>query len=388
MELIELYNKAIITLNLQKVLLSDDLTGFIICCIILAIPIILTIWNIVTFIKYLKNKSERKNTRFLEMVSMVLGTIYTLIYIGLLEIIFTSWNTQLYNSQIHSMVDPQYFLTIITLIIIGFISYCLLRFIPANMQPPLLSALGISGTYIGIAMCIIWSVQVSNHIWLIVFPINCIIIFVKVIFITVNSKNELIQNNKVSIKYKKLSQFLNKSTNLPLAGIILLIPLLGIIVAVLFLFGQEPNSIIKAWTETADWNLSQNVAPQNIYYDEHYLCTVAAGGHSEIVKPIRSGVRHGHSVLVNRQLCVANAFEQILEEKIPKIHKVIRCIYDNTGYPISKHIKSKTIADIIYFLMKPLEWIFIIVLYSVDINPEDRIAVQYPHKPKPNHYRI
>ena len=27
------------------------------------------------------------------------------------------------------------------------------------------------------------------------------------------------------------------------------------------------------------------------------------------------GVRHGHPVVVNRQLCIANAFEQVLEEK-------------------------------------------------------------------------
>ncbi|WP_341274143.1 DUF6688 family protein [Clostridium saccharoperbutylacetonicum] len=27
--------------------------------------------------------------------------------------------------------------------------------------------------------------------------------------------------------------------------------------------------------------------------------------------------------------------------------------------------------------MKPLEWIFLIVLYFCDVNPENRIAVQY-----------
>lgn len=350
---------------------------------IMGIPVILTLWNIVTFIKYVAQKSERKYVSFLEISAMALGAISTLIYMSVCGITFASWSTQLYNRELHSIVDPERFPTVMTLIVIGFISYGLLRFIPTNKQPPLLSALGISGTYIGIAVYTIWCLQTMNDVWLIIFPVNCIIIFIKVIFITVNSKNELIQNGQVSIKYKKLSRFLNESTNLPLIGLILLIPLLGIVVALLFLFGQEPNSIIKAWTETADWTLSQKVAPQNIYYDEHYLCTVAAGGHSEVVKPIRTGKRHGHTVVVNRQLCVANAFEQVLEEKIPNVHKVIRFIYDNIGYPISKHIKSKTIADIIYFLMKPLEWLFIIVLYFVDVNPEDRIAVQYPHRAKP-----
>ena len=33
--------------------------------------------------------------------------------------------------------------------------------------------------------------------------------------------------------------------------------------------------------------------------------------------------------------------------------------------------------DIIYYLMKPLEWLFLLVLYLVDRKPENRIALQY-----------
>lgn len=34
-------------------------------------------------------------------------------------------------------------------------------------------------------------------------------------------------------------------------------------------------------------------------------------------------------------------------------------------------------SNITYVLMKPLEWCFLLVLYSVDKRPEDRIALQY-----------
>ena len=146
---------------------------------------------------------------------------------------------------------------------------------------------------------------------------------------------------------------------------------------ILVLFGQAPDAVIKAWTETSDWNLSLKEAPQNIYYDEHYLCTVAAGGHKKVVKPIRTGVRHGHRVIVNRQLCIANAFEQVLEERTPHFHRIVRNFYDTYGFPVAKLIHSKYTADLVYFLMKPLEWIFLIVLYLVDVKPENRIAVQY-----------
>ena len=154
-------------------------------------------------------------------------------------------------------------------------------------------------------------------------------------------------------------------------------PLLGIIIGILALFGQQPDAVIKAWTQTSDWNLSKRVAPQNLYYDEHYLCTVAAGGHKKVVKPLRLGVRHGHEVIVNRQLCVANAFEQILEERVPRFHKIVRHLYDTYGFPIAKLVHSPYVADCIYILMKPLEWLFLMVLYFCDVNPENRIAVQY-----------
>ena len=107
----------------------------------------------------------------------------------------------------------------------------------------------------------------------------------------------------------------------------------------------------------------------------------AAGLQEEaVVKPIRLGVRHGHEVIVNRQSCIANAFEQILEEKTPRFHKVVREIYDEYGLPVVKMIKSKGTADMVYVLMKPAEWFFLAVIYMVDINPENQIAIQYTGK--------
>ena len=52
-------------------------------------------------------------------------------------------------------------------------------------------------------------------------------------------------------------------------------------------------------------------------------------------------------------------------------------IYDKYGYPLSKHINTAFQADITYILMKPLEWIFLLVLYIFDEKPENRIATQY-----------
>jgi len=58
-------------------------------------------------------------------------------------------------------------------------------------------------------------------------------------------------------------------------------------------------------------------------------------------------------------------------------HKNIRHFYDTYGFPIAKMIHCSCMADMVYFIMKPLEWLFLIVLYFCDVNPENRIAVQY-----------
>ena len=88
-------------------------------------------------------------------------------------------------------------------------------------------------------------------------------------------------------------------------------------------------------------------------------------------------MRHGHEVIVNRQLCIANAFEEVLQEKTPGFHKTVRTFYDKYGFPVAKLISKKWQADLVYIIMKPLEWIFLLVLYSTDVHPENRIAVQY-----------
>ncbi|HHU20621.1 MAG TPA: hypothetical protein GXZ58_10500 [Bacilli bacterium] len=355
----------------------------IVILMIIAIPFVLSVWNIYVFIRYLIRKKEKNSYKVIEVMAMCLGIVYLYLYAELANISFVNWDVQLYNLEKHSMIMPDAFLTIATILLIAFMGYILIRFISADRQSPIVSVMGISAIYLGIGICILWCIQTIDDFFLVLFPVNCIIIFVKTVYIFVYQKNTILQNGIATTRFKQLSSILNKATNLPWVALILVIPLLGIIITILVLFGQEPNDVIKAWTETADWTLSKKIAPQNIQYDEHYLCTVAAGGHRKIVKPIRTGMRHGNRVLVNRQLCIANAFEQVLEEKIPVFHKIVRAIYDRTGYPISKHIHSKYLADTIYFLMKPLEWIFLLVLYTVDVHPENRIAVQYPHRSAP-----
>ncbi|WP_074904834.1 DUF6688 domain-containing protein [Paenibacillus algorifonticola] len=183
-----------------------------------------------------------------------------------------------------------------------------------------------------------------------------------------------------SSKWLRFMQyFRQKYSRLPLLWSIALFPVILVVQLLLVLFGQRPDSFIRVFLDTSSFHYSQLPAPPPIIVpgDGHYLCTVSVRGHRKIVKPLRAGLRHGSRIVVNRQLLVANAFENIIEQYAPRAHKIIRYCYDKYGYPLSRHINQPWSADVVYLLMKPLEWFFLTVLYTVDRNPENRIHRQY-----------
>lgn len=329
-----------------------------------------------------KIKNIKRSVVF-ELIGLGWSQILMYFVMALLnECTFREWQEQLMNAQTHTPISMPYFPTIAVLIVIALLAYIVLNLVEINKMPPLIIVICISGMYIGTVVMIVWSVQTKLlYAWMV--DICWIGMLVRTMLLVIKTwgDNEYIEKVENSnTKYKKLKLLIANSNNWPIVGLIAMIPLLGIIIAFLVLFGQEPDAIIKAWTNTSDWVLSQQTSLPNLVVDEHYLCTVAAGGHEKIVKPQRKGIRHGHEVVVNRQLCIANAFEDVIMEKTPTFHRYLRGFYDKYGFPVARLIKTKGVADVVYFIMKPLEWIFLIVLYMVDVNPENRIAVQYTGK--------
>lgn len=165
---------------------------------------------------------------------------------------------------------------------------------------------------------------------------------------------------------------------------ILLIPILMLLSLFVLLFGQKPDSIIKAFTETYKHGFSQlDYMCDNVECGGHFLCSVGANGHKTIVKPIRYGERHGNKIICNRQLLISNAFEDLVQDKFPRAHKIIRKAYNKVGNLIHKHyhfFNNKIVSDVVYVLMKPLEFAFLCILYTFDSKPENRIAIQYLNK--------
>lgn len=354
------------------------------------LPFYMTYRNIKGFTQsHLSNRDK-----IWDLIGVCLGFILTVLFLSLIDVTSSDWQEQLSNSQVHSPLFSEALLTIFTLGLISLSSYLLLNFGSLEKIPPLLLSISIGGLYLGIGLAGLWIIQMSSlleskdwegFIFSTLYAINLLLLFLKTLYFSTKDWANLHDKTK-TYKFRllgKLHAFLLTSKGLPLLGLLTLLPLMSLTIIVLSLLGQEPDSLIKTWTETSDWQLSQQISPQNVYYDQHYLCTVGASGHRKLVKPLRMGLRHGRPVVVNRQLCIANAFEQILEEKIPRIHRIIRKNYDRYGYPIARHIKRAWQADMIYLVMKPLEWFFLAVIYLCDPDPETRIARQYlPNPPQ------
>lgn len=373
-----------------------DYATFIVCTIVYALffllPIFLTLIHGAALFCYPEDARWKRYFIKCQRVTIVLGVVYS--YLGWIfsDITGADWDQVLYNTEVHTPIWSGGRTTILVLTLLAVAGYIILSSLPLPRIPPLVIVFSMAAMYIGSLLCLTWCVQIigkeetfalglDDMMWVFcLFPVSCIMIALRTIRVKIREWNTHERKEGYSgnnIYLTGLDKFLRKAENWPIAAFIVMLPLLGVVIGILVLFGQQPDALIKAWTETSDWMLSQKTAPPNLQRDMHYLCTVAAGGHERIVKPLRMGERHGHRVVVNRQLCVANAFEQILEKKIPEVHRKIRYIYDTYGFPVAKMIRNPLAADVVYLLMKPMEWCFLAVIYACDTKPENRIALQY-----------
>lgn len=300
----------------------NTIVGFIflaiICLVIFGLPAAMTVWNIISLTP---KKDKVKNRRKKDIATLLLGFCLTAVMIKLIS--SYHWDEPVMIggdlfSILHEPFSSDYVLSLVLYAAVPIA--CMMIAGREKLLPPLVGAFCIGGIYGGIVLCAFYTSQLIGG----VFNQNGVVIYI--LFLLTYVLNYLLMAVRIigdNVK-RYLAYFRENDI--------------------------QPRSVIGVW---------------------------AVNGHEKLVKPTRLGVRQGVKIGVNRQLCVANAFEQVIEEKTPRFHRLVRYIYDNYGYPLSKHITTKLRADIIYIVMKPLEWIFLAVLYLSDISPESRIAVQY-----------
>ncbi|MDX2174290.1 MAG: DUF6688 family protein [Bacteroidota bacterium] len=282
--------------------------------------------------------------------------------------------------------------TAYTLWIIFAFGYLLSRYFKKQLSP--IAILIVAAALVGgAAFCLAICIHFLPMIFAVIFPgfgLLYLSPFLSLLFLTY----EIIRLNKF-LKEKlntsdptavnKINVFNNWLKKYHLGfTVFLAIPITLAIQAVLHLFGQRADSIIYQFTDSCGYLLSKY--QECSCGGDHYLCSIAANGNKKLVKPTRFGVRANEKIVVNRQLLIANAFENWLEDYTPRLHKVVRHTYDSMGIPVNKWSKHKHFANILYLLMKPLEWLFLLWLYLLDTKPENRIAKQYLPKKELNEF--
>lgn len=351
-------------------------------------PFVVTAENIICLVR--KDTPQKKKHKW-TLITLIAGTLLSAAVLSAISSF--RWDEPVvigeYFTELH---EPFYEKNVLSLCLFALAAMvCLYLLDGGRVMPPLAAVICVSGVYGGIILGLFYISQLAMNIlndlnllvavgYLILFPVNIFIISARVIRETVLLYTTYFRENDIESKNRLdgfLRSSLEKAAGWVLFPLIGLIPFTGVLVCLCILCGQGPFGIIRTFTNTSDWTYSAMISPPPVEYEGHYLCTVAVNGHERVVKPLRLGVRHGVVIGVNRQLCAANTFEQLIEDKAPRLHRLVRHIYDKYGYPVSKHITTRLRADIVYILMKPLEWLFVAVLYLFDRDPESRIAVQY-----------
>ena len=386
----------------------NDIIAMMFSWMILILPLLLVILDVVFFMR----KKERP---LFELIAFFIGSVYMIFAFLLWDLPDYERSINIFGMEnIHEPVASRYWPALLLFALWGFFSYYFLKF-GRKFLPPIVEVFLLGGLYIGCGLCIVFMLQLLggahpvqlqgelketykgityvgpeafDYVFMVCLCIVPVIFLLHSIRLMVRLVREKAAR-QADIQYEnpvlqKINLWFLKGSNLFLAGLVAVLPILGILTIILVLFGQQPDSIILAFTKTSDWILSGEISPPPTAYDVHYLCTVSLRGHRKLVRPLRYGIRRGEKIVVNRQLCIANAFEELIMEKTPHFHRAVRRFYDTYGYPISKHINTAFAADITYMIMKPLEWVFLLVLYLVDAKPENRIGRQYLPKDKMN----
>lgn len=363
-------------------MVSSGSFEIIIWILILLYPLVLTFANVSKF--FVKTKLPEIA---LDIFGCFVGLLMVFAICGAIGVSGADYDSAVYPYELHSPLNSEYGVIVWIIILMGYLGLLVLGIFKPEKLSPIVSAVSIGFTLLGIMTGGLIYIQLANlsefgwsYLFLLLYYINIILLAIRRIRFHIKEHVRLVNERDTVFRTSFgawLYKVMSKVSSMTLFCFALVFPIAVIFEILFIICGQGADGFIKAFTMTADWKFSTQIPPPPLDYEGHYLCTVASGGHKKLVKPLRFGIRHGDKIIVNRQLLTANAFEDLIMEKMPKFHKFIRGVYDRYGYPISKHITTPFRADIIYIIMKPLEWLFVFVLYLCDTHPENRIAVQY-----------
>ena len=211
-----------------------------------------------------------RNARLFDAQALVFGMILEYIYLwNFKELRIRDWYEQLTNYDRHTPIYTGAALTVAAIFIVAIIGYVILNYFSMEKLPPLVAVLSMSAGYLGVIQIIVFTVQTIEidiikydflELYLLILPVCSVLITARTVLSKVHEWRSIsmekskIQENAVLNKFDVI---LNNSLYWPVLALVLALPLLGVLIGILVLFGQAPDSVVKAWTETSDWRLSQ-----------------------------------------------------------------------------------------------------------------------------------
>lgn len=96
--------------------------------------------------------------------------------------------------------------------------------------------------------------------------------------------------------------------------------------------------------------------PIELRVEDCYIATAAAHGHPALVQTTPIVLANGRILHLNPQLQTLKAAELALWHAAPRLHRLLRKVYDVLGRAMAQHITHPLTADAAYLLLKPAEW--------------------------------
>ena len=101
-----------------------------------------------------------------------------------------------------------------------------------------------------------------------------------------------------------------------------------------------------------------------------YVCTASAHGHRWLTHATPVQLPDGNVMLVTKQMRTLKAAELLLADRLPRLHRAMRWIYDRVGPRIAERIRSPWLADVGYLLFVPAAMVARLVLSMLGRSQE------------------
>lgn len=159
--------------------------------------------------------------------------------------------------------------TLAVLTLAAMIGYAVLRLTPADRLSAPVGIVCLGAVYLGCALCLLWLIQLAGgtqtmKLYLMLFPFNSLLLVGKMVKELLRRRPAEQQAAAEAPDAQAAKKQPLRLPDDPVRWLWLAIPaamlLLGFVILLLIPLGQAPDSIVTAWTDTADWSLSLRTA--------------------------------------------------------------------------------------------------------------------------------